>query len=187
MRPSTARLVPRCALRERGARLDFRRRRSLRDRRREISATRAPETTRAATGDGYHRSVRSVKRNLCQFLCSWRPEARDEGDHSSGRAAVSAVAGELFAAASRAGGVRGDASGRDSGGFELGPVDGGEVQAEAAFAGAAQEFPGELRGDVAADLVAAGADRRPEERTQGGGRLVELCKRGHSSRGGVSG
>jgi hypothetical protein len=34
----------------RGARLDFRRRRSLRDRRREISATRAPETPRAATG-----------------------------------------------------------------------------------------------------------------------------------------
>ena len=76
---------------------------------------------------------------------------------------------------------------RDSGGFELGPVYGGEVQAEAPVAGAAQELPREVRGDLAADLVTAGADRGAEVRAQGGGRLAELRERGDSLGGGVPG
>ena len=73
--------------------------------------------------------------------------------------------------------MRGDVLARDAGRLELGAVDGGKIQMEPPAAGGAQELTGELRGDLAAHLVAAGPDRGAEPGAHGARVGAEIPQR----------
>ena len=102
---------------------------------------------------------------------------RDQSDHSPGLRPVPPIARVHLASAFGAGGVDDDRCARNPGGPELRGVDALQVQAEAAAAAGTDELPGELGGNLAADLVAAGADRGTDPRVQRRGRSAESCER----------
>src|SRR4029450_4341991 len=93
-------------------------------------------------------------------------EPRDERDHAPAAPAVPPVPREALAAALRAGGMDRNGLAWHAGGFELGGVDGPQVEAEAAAAARAHEIAGELHGGLASDPVAARADRGAEPRPE---------------------
>ena len=75
-----------------------------------------------------------------------------------------------------------DRGARHAGLLELGDVDGLEVDPELAAAAGSDEVARELRGDVAADLVAAGPDRGPEPGAERPGLRAETRERANGFR-----